>query len=140
GSDYYAAINFNNLPAGQRPVCIGWVNNHTYANDIPTTPWKSAMSLPRSLAVKNDGGEWILVQQPVAAIKQLRSQPFSTKNIKVKNEFLLPVSSQTCEIELVFRPTTNSRSGIRLAKGKDQYVEIGYDAAKGILYVDRSKS
>jgi len=140
GSDYYAAITFNNLRSGEQPISIGWVNNWNYANDIPTTPWKSATSLPRSLAVKNDGGEWILVQQPVAAIKQLRSQLFSTKNIKVKNEFLLPVSSQTCEIEFVFRPTANSTSGIRMAKGKDQYVEIGYDAAKGILYFDRSKS
>jgi fructan beta-fructosidase len=89
--------------------------------------------LPRSLTVKNDGVEWILVQQPVAAIKQLRAQHFSIKNVKVKNEFLLPVSSQSCEIELVFRPTANSTSGIRLAKRKDQYVETGYDAAKGIL-------
>ena len=102
GSDYYAAITFNNLPADKQPISIGWVNNWNYANDIPTTPWKSATSLPRSLAVKNEGGEWILVQQPVAAVKQLRSQPFSTKNITVKNEFLLPVSSQTGEIELVF--------------------------------------
>ena len=140
GSDYYAAITFNNLPADKQPISIGWVNNWNYANDIPTTPWKSATSLPRSLTVKNDGGEWILVQQPVAAIKQLRAQHFSIKNVKVRNEFLLPVSSQTCEIELVFRPTANSTSGIRLARGKDQYVETGYDAAKGILYVERSKS
>jgi len=140
GSDYYAAITFNNLPLGAQPVSIGWINNWNYANDIPTTPWKSAASLPRTLAVRNDGGEWRLVQQPVAALKQLRSHPFSTKNIKVKNEFLLPVSGQTCEIELAFRPATNSISGIRLAKGKDQYVEIGYDGAKGILYVDRSKA
>jgi len=140
GSDYYAAITFNNLPLGAQPVSIAWINNWNYANDIPTTPWKSAASLPRTLAVRNDGGEWRLVQQPVAALKQLRSHPFSTKNIKVKNEFLLPVSGQTCEIELAFRPATNSISGIRLAKGKDQYVEIGYDGAKGILYVDRSKA
>jgi fructan beta-fructosidase len=140
GSDYYAAIAFNNLPAGERPTTIGWVNNWNYANDIPTTPWKSAMSLPRRLAVKNNGGEWILVQEPVPALKKLRYQPFSTKNIKVKNEFLLPVSSTTCEIEFVFRPTANSTSGIRLAKGKDQYVEIGYDATKETLYIDRSEA
>jgi fructan beta-fructosidase len=140
GPDYYAAIAFNNLPAGIQPITIGWANNWNYANDIPTTPWKSAMSLPRSLAVKNVGGEWILVQQPVAAIRQLRTQPFSTKNIKVKKEYLLPLQSQSCELEVTFKPATTSISGIRMAKGKDQYVEIGYDAAKEILYVDRSKS
>jgi len=139
GSDYYAAIVYNNLPAGLQPVSIGWVNNWSYANDIPTTPWKSAVSLPRSLAVKKVGDEWILVQQPVQQVKQLRSKLSSWKNLTVKNSFLIPVQSQTCELEIVFKPSSQSVSGVRLAKGKDQYVEIGYDATKEILYVDRSK-
>ena len=140
GPDYYAAIVYNNLPAGQQPVSIGWVNNWNYAQDIPTTPWKSMMSLPRNLAVKKIGDEWILIQQPVEQLKQLRSKQSSWKNINVKNNFLLPVQSQACEIELVFKPSSQSIGGIRLAKEKDQYVEIGYDAAKEILYIDRSKA
>ena len=140
GLDYYAAIVFNNLPAGQQPVSIGWINNWKYANDIPTTPWKSAMSLPRSLAVKKIGDEWILIQQPVAQVRQLRSKPLSWKNVSVKNDFLLPARSQTCEIELAFKHSAQGVAGIRLAKGKEQYVEIGYDAARQSLYVDRSKS
>lgn len=140
GSDYYAAIAYNNLPADEKPVSIGWINNWNYANDIPTTPWKSAMSLPRSLSVKKIGGEWLLLQQPVEQVKQLRQKNSSWKNINVKNSFLLPVQSQTCELELVFKPAAQSISGIRLAIGKEQYVEIGYDAAKEVLYIDRSKT
>lgn len=140
GPDYYAAIAYNNLPAGQKPVSIGWINNWNYANDIPTTPWKSAMSLPRSLSVKKIGDEWILMQQPVEQVKQLRQKLSSWKNINVKNNFLLPVQSQVCELELVFKPSSQSISGIRLAKGKGQYVEIGYDAAKDMLYIDRSRA
>ena len=52
GPDYYAAIAYNQLPASILPTAVGWVNNWNYANDIPTTPWKSAMSLPRNLSVK----------------------------------------------------------------------------------------
>jgi fructan beta-fructosidase len=140
GPDYYAAIVYNNLPAGQKPVSIGWINNWNYANDIPTTPWKSAMSLPRSLSVKKIGDEWILIQQPVEQVKQLRSKPLSWNNVNVKKSFFLPVQSQTCEMELVFKASAKSTSGIRLAKGKDQWFEIGYDSAKEILYIDRSKA
>ena len=140
GSDYYAAIVFNNLPTGQKPVSMGWVNNWKYANDIPTTPWKSAMSLPRRLSVKKVGNEWILIQQPVEQAKQLRQKLSSWKNLNLKNNFLLPANSQTCELQLVLKPSAQTISGIRLAKGKDQYVEIGYDATKEVLYFDRSKS
>ena len=140
GPDYYAAVVYNNLPAHQQPVSIGWINNWRYANDIPTTPWKSAMSLPRSLSVKRVGDEWILIQQPVEQVKQLRSKPLSWKNIRVKTNFVLPAQNQTCELEFVFTPATQSISGIRLAKTKDHYVEIGYDAAREMLYIDRSKA
>ncbi len=140
GPDYYAAVVYNNLSANQQPVSIGWINNWSYANDIPTTPWKSAMSLPRSLSVKRVGDEWILLQQPVEQVKQLRSKPLTWKNIKVKTHFLLPAQNQTCELEFVFSPSNQSITGIRLAKTKDQYVEIGYDAAREMLYIDRSKA
>lgn len=140
GPDYYAAIAYNNLPDDQKPVSIGWINNWNYANDIPTTPWKSAMSLPRSVSVKKMGDEWLLLQQPVEQVKQLRQKKSSWKNINVKNSFLLPVQSQVCELELIFKPSSQSICGVRLAKGKDQYVEIGYDAVKEMLYIDRSKA
>ncbi|MFX6023590.1 levanase, partial [Acinetobacter baumannii] len=71
GPDYYAAITYKNTP-DKIPVSIGWVNNWTYANEIPTNPWKGAMSLPREIAVKKMGNEWILVQQPVKALRSLR--------------------------------------------------------------------
>ena len=65
GPDYYAAITYNNLPASQLPVFLGWANNWSYANDIPTFPWKSAMALPRSLSLKKFDSEWTLVQRPI---------------------------------------------------------------------------
>jgi fructan beta-fructosidase len=140
GSDYYAAIAFNNLPAAAKPVSIGWANNWNYANDIPTSPWKSAMSLPREMTVKKIEGEWILMQQPVSRVKQLRSAVRTWKNILVKNSHLLPVRGQALEAELIFSPSAGSIAGIRLAKGSDQYIEIGYDSDKQILYTDRSKA
>lgn len=140
GPDYYAAIAYNNLPAGNKPVSIGWINNWNYANDIPTLPWKSAMSLPREMSVKKIDGEWILLQQPVKQVNQQRSKVSSWKNSNVKKSYLLPVQSQALEMELVFSPSAGSIAGVRLAKGSDHYIEIGYDKEKQILYVDRSKA
>jgi fructan beta-fructosidase len=138
GPDYYAAIIYNNLPANHVPVSIGWVNNWNYANDIPTTPWKSAMSLPRRLSLKKKDGKWILIQQPVDEIRPLRSASSSWRNINVRSTHTLPVNGQNIELKLIAEPVSGSISGVRLAKGNGRYIEVGYDYDKQLLYIDRS--
>ncbi len=141
GLDYYAAITYNQLPAASKPLAIGWVNNWNYANAIPTSPWKSAMSIPRELTVRKEKGKWVLLQQPVASMRSLRLPPyhFDTKNISEKEQ-LLGFTSKQCEIEFVIRPGTTNKSGIRIAAGLGHELEIGYDAWKGVLYLDRGKT
>ncbi len=140
GPDYYAAIVYNNLPAGHKPVSIGWINNWNYAQDIPTTPWKSAMSLPRELTVQKINNEWILMQRPVPAINSLRGTSFTAKNMVVTGSKLLPVKGQMIEINVEMIVANGSQGGVRLAVKADKYIEIGYDAAKQVVYIDRSKA
>ena len=140
GPDYYAAISYNQLPTTVLPTVIGWVNNWNYANDIPTTPWKAAMSLPRNLSVKKINNEWILVQKPVSATKSFRKELISLQNELVTENKLLPVKSTQFEMEFSLEPAATSVCGIKLARGENHFFEIGYDAAKQLLYIDRSKS
>ncbi|MCO1338320.1 glycosyl hydrolase family 32 [Kocuria polaris] len=51
GRDYYAAVSFANVPDGRR-LMIGWASNWDYANDTPTAPWRSAMSLVREIGLE----------------------------------------------------------------------------------------
>lgn len=139
GPDYYAAITFNGLEKNQNPISIGWINNWNYANDIPTSPWKSAMSIPRKLCVKKITNEWVLIQQPVEQVKTLRQNEMTWKNITVTKNHRLPLNSQTLELEVEFT-AAGETSGVRLAKDNDHFIEIGYDAKKQLLYIDRSKA
>jgi fructan beta-fructosidase len=141
GPEYYAAISFNQLPAGHLPTAIGWVNNWNYANDIPTTPWKGAMSLPRTMMVKKLGNEWILLQQPPAAVQQLR-QPMLLQLANRPIQHSMPIAANTiqCELAITLQPSGTGNSGLRLATGNQHYIEIGYDAARQELYIDRSKT
>ena len=141
GPDYYAAISYKNLPVIKSPISIGWVNNWNYANDIPTTPWKSAMSLPRKLSVKKINNEWILIQQPVDTVKSLREKLIArVKNEPISGTKNLRVKTQQCEVELLVQPSPNSISGIRIAAGNGHELEIGYNAGTKTLYIDRSKT
>lgn len=138
GPDYYAAITFGQLPAPHPPVAIGWVNNWNYANDIPTTPWKGAMSLPRTLSVKKVNNEWVLIQKPVPQLNALRQKLRSGSNIIIEKWEHLPFTSQQYEIDITLLPSDSAIAGLRLNKEGDNYLEIGYDTRKQILYVDRS--
>lgn len=138
GPDYYAAITYGQLPAAVPPTAIGWVNNWNYANDIPATPWKGAMSIPRTLSVKKINNEWILIQKSVEKIKTLREYAYSGSNYIIEKAFTLPVLSQQCEVDAVIEPGPGSVAGLRIAKSGDRYLEIGYDTEKKILYANRS--
>lgn len=141
GPDYYAAIAYNQLPAAHLPTAIGWINNWYYANDIPTTPWKSAMSMPRTLSVKKENGQWVLLQQPVKKVNQLRNKGIVIAGGAVENEKKLLVTGTQFEMELSLTPAAGTTTcGIRIATGNNTYFEIGYDAAKKIVYTDRSKT
>jgi fructan beta-fructosidase len=137
GPDYYAAVTYN-LPVNQQPVLLGWANNWSYANDIPTFPWKSAMALPRNLSLKKLNNEWILFQRPVDALKKLRTDPVELKSISVSGKKELSIKSQQLEMEISFQPTANSTAGVHLAVGNQNVFVIGYEAASQKLFIDRS--
>src|SRR5690606_24328848 len=47
GPDCYAAVSFSGVQGD--PVLLGWMNNWAYAEQTPTAPWRSSMTLPRTL-------------------------------------------------------------------------------------------
>jgi fructan beta-fructosidase len=140
GPDYYAAITYKNTP-DKIPVSIGWVNNWNYANEIPTKPWKGAMSLPREIAVKKMGNEWILVQQPVKALRSLRSTAEVLKQpITVQTNYKVPFSGQQFEMELEMKAAAPCVAGIKIAVGKKNYFSVSYDATLEQLTIDRTNT
>ncbi len=140
GPDYYAAIAYNQLPAAHLPTAIGWINNWYYANDIPTTPWKSAMSIPRTLSVKKEKANWILIQKPVIAVNNLREKPVMLTDEKIAGSKVLPVKATQFEIEFTLTPAAAGQCGINIAKNNNHYFQIGYDIEKQLLYTDRSNT
>ena len=72
GRDNYAGVTFNDAPEGKR-IFIGWMSNWEYAHNVPTLPWRSAMTLPRELSLDGDR----LIQKPIAD-KSMPRISFST--------------------------------------------------------------
>ena len=139
GLDYYAAVAYYQT-ANKDIVSIGWVNSWNYANAIPTKPWKGAMSLPRKLALKKMGDEYQLVQTPIDALKTLRQTVQTLPNKSFQNTETLLLKGSSYEMQFRLIPGAQTQSGIRLAVGAGRYLELGYDASKQVLYLDRSKT
>lgn len=140
GPDYYAAIMYNNLPQGTAPISIGWVNNWNYAGDIPTMPWRGAMSFPRSLSVKKINNEWILIQEPIKALNSLRFDQSKWMNLPVDGIRPLPVKGQQFELELELSIGSSTECGVQIASGTGHEMVIGYNSTEKKIYIDRSKT
>eukprot|EP01069_Polyplicarium_translucidae_P007632 Polyplicarium_translucidae@DN3133_c0_g1_i9.p2 len=58
GIDNYAGLVWNNLEGA--PVFTGWMSNWAYGGEVPTSPWRSAMTVPRVIStVDVDGVKWV---------------------------------------------------------------------------------
>jgi levanase len=68
GKDAYAMETYNALPT-QDVIAITWVGNWQYAQQVPTSPWRSAQSVARYLTLRQTTSDGlILVQQPISLV------------------------------------------------------------------------
>ncbi|MDQ0632296.1 fructan beta-fructosidase [Arthrobacter pascens] len=144
GRDYYASVSFGNMPQDKR-VMLGWMNNWDYANTIPTSPWRSAMSLPREVSLTQTPAGPRLTQQAVKQVDKLGTKAsYSTKKAQsiAPGTHPLPASASgnVQRIDVTFAPGTAAKSGITVLGDATHSTVIGYDASTREVYVDRSNS
>ena len=73
GPDFYAAVTWSDVPAHDgRRIALGWMSNWEYAQDVPTSPWRSAMTVPRALTLRRTPEGLRVCQQPVRELESLR--------------------------------------------------------------------
>jgi len=144
GRDYYAAVSFANMPDDKR-VMLGWMNNWDYANNIPTNPWRSAMSLPREVQLTQTPDGPRLAQNVVKQVDKLAKKPSYTDKkggaIKAGTTPLpAATSGQVQRVDITFAPGTAKKSGITVLGDGSSSTVIGYDSSTGKVFVDRTKS
>ncbi len=141
GKDYYAAIQYNHLPAAQAgPVMVGWLNNWAYANDLPTTPFKGAMSVPRQITLKRTAAGLQLIQQPLAGLRKAEQTAFSVKNKAISGRYEVPFRGDVFDLELTLKPGTAKSVSLNLFESKGERTVLRYDVTRQELSLDRTGS
>lgn len=139
GPDFYAALTFAGLPDTDR-IDIAWMSNWKYAEVTPTEPWQNAASIPRTLSLRDVNGKVALVQTPILDEQEGESQSWdSVENGTTK----LDVTGKTLDVTLSFSDSSEAtKFGIivRATSDLSEQTRIGYDFAKGQMFIDRTQS
>lgn len=143
GADDYAGVTWNHAPDG-RSIFIGWMSNwNDYAQKVPTQTWRSAMTVPHELSLKKTDDGYRLFQLPVKELEILRNDTIlmNAQIINDSTQFKITSSVQK-DIELVFdvSKSTAENFGLILSNSKNEFVKIGFDAAKSEFFIDRIHS
>lgn len=145
GPDYYAAVSWSDVPASDgRRLWLGWMSNWEYGGDVPTSPWRSAMSIPREVGLSRTAEGIRLVQKPAREMESLRDRHFAFKSgdVSEANAWLKERHVQGDQLELMveFAPRSSGTEGVKVLKSDTEATVIGVDRQRGRAFVDRTQS
>ena len=134
GTDNYAGVTWSNT--GSRRIFLGWMSNWNYGNVVPTSPWRSAMTVPRDLLLEQIEGKYFLRAQPVPEMFAGSSVPTvitagsgTAKSMQVNGPSCFKLSTDKLNS---FTFTLSNELGEKLV--------AGYDSTKKEYYIDRGSS
>lgn len=148
GADFYAAVTWDDPRDGdagrlERRYALGWINNWGYATDLPGGSWQGgSLSTTRELTLREIDGRLTLLSQPLRALEDREGE---TQTVAGSSD-LAPGET----VELPVQPTTGSyrlraevsapdggEVRLRLGDGATGAVTVGYDADRGVIFLDR---
>ena len=146
GRDNYAGVTWSNIPENDgRILFLGWMSNWQYANVVPTHVWRSAMTVPRELALMKADNGYLLVSNPVRELETLRAEKTQLYeelhgSKTVREVFIDSINLSQCELIIDFELLSNSVDslGIILQNREDERLIIGYTNKQKQLFVDRT--
>ncbi|MEY3421651.1 MAG: hypothetical protein RIR48_1947, partial [Bacteroidota bacterium] len=99
------------------------MSNWQYAQQVPTEVWRSAMTIPRSLALIEADGQYSLHSQPIKELNQLRtsSEHLKASKFDLKSDIIeLECYTGSGDFKLVFSNDKNEE--VVLEKKGDQII------------------
>lgn len=135
GLDFYAPQTLK-AKDGRR-ILIGWMQTWDNYMTPDCFTWSGMMTIPRELTLR-DGR---IYQNPVRELENYRLKEVAYQNIRLQGMTQLE-GIEGREIDLTLEFLNSNYDGFRLqfAAGGEEYTELYYEPAKGILTFDRKYS
>ncbi len=145
GRDNYAGVTWSDAPNNQK-IFIGWMSNWDYAEKVPTEAWRSAMTIPRDLILKNERGSYRLFSKPTKELQKFRGTSYKipsgkvNKTLKLNNKSGPSIPVWEVFLEMEVSKKSKAIFGIELSNSKGERYRVGFDAAKNQYFSDRTQS
>ena len=139
GKDDYATVTWSGI--SDRRISIGWMSNWQYAQKVPTEKWRSAMTLPRELSLKNTSKGICLVQKAVKETEILRGDAIPDFGGTISDSKKIDAKTVSNEMALTvdLSKTTANDFGVELSNSKGEKVLIGFEKSSNRFYIDRTE-
>jgi fructan beta-fructosidase len=145
GRDNYAGVTWSDIPADDgRRLFLGWMSNWDYAGVVPTTAWRSAMTVPRALTLHRSPIGPRLYSTPVKELRTLRTETVSMPAQRLDGtvDIRMPrgTTAAAAEVDLEFlvTPGTASDVALELRNAAGETYRVGLDVAGKQFYSDRT--
>ena len=142
GKDHYATVTWSDAPDNRR-IAIAWMSNWQYANDVPTSQYRSPNSVPRDLSLFTVDGETYLQSAPSPELLKLRDiskkRSFKVNGTRTIKD-MIAGNKGAYEIELTIENQYADVIGFRLYNDKGEEVDMQYDMKEKKFSMDRRKS
>ena len=136
GRDNYAGVTWGNIPESDgRKIFFGWMSNWKYSQIVLTEGWRSSMTIPRTLHIKQRDGELILVSKPVQEIEKIKEKKLSLTTQEIKS----PITIHSCsQIDINILKEKNKDFIFTIGNKKQE--KISFTLTDTSLYFDRKQS
>ena len=142
GKDHYATVTWSDAPDNRR-IAIAWMSNWQYANDVPTSQYRSPNSVPRDLSLFTVDGETYLQSAPSPELLKLRDiskkRSFKVNGTRTIKD-MIAGNEGAYEIELTIENQHADVIGLRLYNDKGEEVDMQYNMTEKKFSMDRRKS
>ena len=145
GKDNYAGVTFSNWSNKANGVLyLGWMSNWEYANKVPTTKWRSAMTLPRELElIQNHDGFRLHSKAPSDwdkyTVKTLEKETFSQqKETRLIEKGAIDLS--TAQIKLNLVDLEEKKYTFILENSRGEKLSFGLNEKAHQFFIDRSQA
>lgn len=136
GPDNYAGVTWSNI--GDRPLMIGWMSNWQYANEVPTTGWRSSTTIPRVLSLEKVGQSFYVASTVPKEIETAFRPLKKYHDVGAKEVSFEEHLPQAYRLDL--KTLKQQAFKVILSNESGDEVVIGYREDQNAYYIDRAKS
>jgi fructan beta-fructosidase len=141
GPDDYAGVTWSNIPQSDgRRIFLGWMSNWAYANVVPTSPWRSAMTVPRQLKLKKVNNEYRVCSEPIAELQKLVSETKVIRPSKIQTMDFFKSNDENATQWFIQGKVATEDFSFELSNTNNERVRISFNKLKKEFVLDRMNS